>query len=66
MGPILHLQCTFTWDGQDRLEVLVMGATMQDMAVTEVSASSRTGGARDMKTGPSGTPNQTIQVPREE
>jgi hypothetical protein len=62
--PWLCYQCTFTWNGQDQLEVLVMVATMQETTVMEVSANTRTGGARDSKTGLSKIPNRIVRFPQ--
>jgi hypothetical protein len=44
-------QCTSTRDGQDLLRVLAMGATTQETAVTNTSATIRIGGPLGRKTG---------------
>jgi hypothetical protein len=59
----LHHQRTFTWDGQDQLEVLIMEAIIQ---VTEVSASNKKQEVPARKTESSGMPNQTIRFPQRE
>jgi hypothetical protein len=61
-----HRRCTSTRDGQDLLMVLVTGATTQETTVTDMSATSRTGGPQDRKIGQSRMSNQTIRFPREQ
>jgi hypothetical protein len=44
-----HHRCTSTRDGQDVLRVLSTEATMQEMAIPDMLATSRTGGLQDKK-----------------
>jgi hypothetical protein len=60
----LRRQCSSTRDGQGLLKVLVTEATMQETNGKEVSATSRTKGPQDRKTGWSGTPNRMVWFPR--
>jgi hypothetical protein len=64
MGCGRHHRCTSTRNGQDLLKVLAMEATMQEMAITDTSATSRTGEPQDGKIGQSRMQNWTIQFPR--
>jgi hypothetical protein len=46
------------------MRVLAMMVTMEDMTVTDTSATSRIEGPQDRKTGQSGVPNWTIRFHR--
>jgi hypothetical protein len=60
----LRRQCNSTRDGQDQLRFLAAEGIMQGTAVTEVSATNRTEGHQDRKTGWSGIPNRMVRFPQ--
>jgi hypothetical protein len=61
----LRRRCLSTRDGQDMLKVLALEAFTQEMAITDMSATSRIGEPQDRKIRQSRMPNRTIRFPRE-